>query len=196
VRSLPWKDPFNLVLSIKETLWSSLLMAQARHSLTQLCFIRYLEQVRSWNRELSKCRQEFSWGWPWQHVWRVSFVCLFVLSLFLFFVLFLWCFCVARPFLRRRSTHIYSPSIGNPQQTEVGMPPNSNLVNQEFYWGYLQEYRWGVTYRSRNGLKAAVSPKPVPAWLTDHKAGTLDLTAQPAVAQQAGECPFQVPQSV
>lgn len=60
VRNLPWKDPFNLALSTKGTLWSSLLKAQPCHKLTELCFIQYLEQVRSWNSELRKRRHEFS----------------------------------------------------------------------------------------------------------------------------------------
>ena len=54
----------------------------------------------------------------------------------------------------------------------------------------------GVTYRARNVSKSAASAKPTPAWVTAHKAGNLEHTAQPAGAQQFGECPIQEPQWV
>lgn len=37
----------------------------------------------------------------------------------------------------------------------------------------------GVTYRSRNDAETAASPRPIPAWVAAHRAGTLELTAQP-----------------
>lgn len=40
--------------------------------------------------------------------------------------------------------------------------------NNEFYLGYIQEYGWGVAYRSRSESKIATSPKPTPASMTAH----------------------------
>lgn len=34
----------------------------------------------------------------------------------------------------------------------------------EFYWGYLKEFRWGVTCRSRSDSKMVSLLKPTPAW--------------------------------
>lgn len=40
--------------------------------------------------------------------------------------------------------------------------------NNEFYWAYLQEYGWGITYGNRNDSKTAVSTKPTLPWVTVH----------------------------
>ena len=61
--------------------------------------------------------------------------------------------------LRRHCTHVYSPQIGRPWQNKASMPPKSNLVNHEFYWGHLRECGWRVTYRNRNDSKTAASPQ-------------------------------------
>lgn len=45
--------------------------------------------------------------------------------------------------------YVYSHQIGSPQQTNVQTRPKPNLVNSE--------HRRGVTYKSRNDLKADVS---------------------------------------
>ena len=37
-----------------------------------------------------------------------------------------------------------------------------------------------VTDRNRNDPKTAAPPRPTPAWVTAHKAGNLEHTAQPA----------------
>lgn len=42
-------------------------------------------------------------------------------------------------------TNVSLPQIGIQQQTKVRTPSKSDLVNNEFYWGYLQEYGWGVS---------------------------------------------------
>jgi hypothetical protein len=76
-------------------------------------------------------------------------------------------------------THL-SSQRENPRQVKVQMPPKSNLLNQELYWGYLREYGWWVTCRNRNDSKTAASPMPTPAWMPAHKAGNREPTAQPA----------------
>lgn len=55
----------------------------------------------------------------------------------------------------------------------------------EFYWGYLYEYGRGVMHRGRK----AVSPKPTPAWVTAHKAGDLEHSAQTAGSSAGGGSP-------
>ena len=53
------------------------------------------------------------------------------------------------------------------------------------YWNIVR-----VTYRSRNDLETATSPKPSLAWMPPHKAGSLEHTTYLQAAQQVGQCPF------
>ena len=70
------------------------------------------------------------------------------------------------------TTCIYSLPRGSLEQTQVQIPPKSNLVNQYVYWGYLPEYRGGVTHRSRNdSYVTKVHPSS--------QTGNLEHTAQP-----------------
>lgn len=76
-------------------------------------------------------------------------------------------------FPRRNYPHIYSQDrmpttdhTTNRNQVQLGQP--------EFYLGYLQECRWGITYR--NDSQIAAAPRPTPAWLTAHKTGNLEHT--------------------
>ncbi|EGW05559.1 hypothetical protein I79_023772 [Cricetulus griseus] len=52
-------------------------------------------------------------------------------------------------------------------------------------WGYVQEQK---------KLKDSCVTKVYPTWMTAHKAGKLEHTAQ--LAQGVVECPLQVPQLV
>ena len=65
--------------------------------------------------------------------------------------------------------NVYPSQIGSRWQTKVRRPLDSNAANLVLYWGYIQDYRCGVTYRSRNDSKTAVSPKSTPSWLTAQK---------------------------
>lgn len=72
-----------------------------------------------------------------------------------------------------RHEHRWEPT------TDQGNKTKSNLVNQWLYWGYLQEYQWGVTYRNMDDHKTAniTNSSPQPGrWLV--KVGTLDVSAQ------------------
>lgn len=72
-------------------------------------------------------------------------------------------------------THFSLPQTGIPWQTKVWITWKTNLVNQRFNWGYLQECGWGVTYRSRDDSKTVVLPKPTPA--QEHLKHTANLKA-------------------
>lgn len=69
--------------------------------------------------------------------------------------------------------------MGNAWQHRGCVPSKSNLENR---WiggkGYLQEYGWKASYRSRIPHKRAASPKLTPAWVTVTKAENLEHTAQ------------------
>lgn len=73
---------------------------------------------------------------------------------------------VTKVFLGRQNTHVYSPQIRIPLQTKVQESSKSKLIR--------------VGDRGRNDSKMAPSPKPIPAWITAHKARNLEHTAQPA----------------
>lgn len=66
----------------------------------------------------------------------------------------------------------YSLQIGSENR------PKSNLVNHDAYCTCLREYGGGVT--GEEMTQTAASPKPTPGQVTDHKAGHLEPTAQPA----------------
>lgn len=77
--------------------------------------------------------------------------------------------------------HTCSPQIGNPQQTEVRIPPESTLVNQ------------CILLRLFTGAETTQRPQHYQShvgMVTAHKAG--DLQA----AHEVGECSIQVPQLV
>jgi hypothetical protein len=74
------------------------------------------------------------------------------------------------------STHLRYRSHDRPK---CGRHQSPTWSTNEFSWGYLQEYGWEVTYKTRNDSKTAASPKPTPAWVTAHKAGNQKHSAQP-----------------
>ena len=82
--------------------------------------------------------------------------------------------------LGRCKTHIYSPQCVANERPKYRYHQSPTQCTKEFYWGYLQDYGWGVTYRSRNDSMTSVSPKLIPACVTVHIAGNLEHTAQPA----------------
>lgn len=50
----------------------------------------------------------------------------------------------------------------------------------------------GITFKSKNDSKIAVSPKPTPAWVTAHESLEIGSTLHTLQAdRQVGECPFQ-----
>lgn len=77
--------------------------------------------------------------------------------------------------------HTCSPQIGNPQQTEVRVPPESTLVNQ---CTLLRLFTRAEVTQRRLHHQSHVG------MVTAHKAG--DLQA----AHEVGECSIQVPQLV
>lgn len=56
-------------------------------------------------------------------------------------------------------TIVYSPPIGNWWWTCIRTPQKSHWQASKIYWGYLQEYGWGVTYRRTNDSKPVASAK-------------------------------------
>lgn len=60
--------------------------------------------------------------------------------------------------VRHDKTSIYSLQIGY-GQTKNRTPAKSTWWSNESYWGCLQEYGWGVIYRSRNDENTASSQK-------------------------------------
>lgn len=48
--------------------------------------------------------------------------------------------------------------------TDQTVPPKSSLVNQEVYWGHLQEHAGGVPCGSMGALKPDASLKSPPNW--------------------------------
>lgn len=52
--------------------------------------------------------------------------------------------------LLRNNTNNYSPQTQSTGQKKEQIGTNFTMVNNEFYWGYLQNYGDNVTYRSRN----------------------------------------------
>lgn len=57
--------------------------------------------------------------------------------------------------------------------------PCPTLWMSEVFGGYLQDYGWGVTYRSRKDSRQLHQPMATPAQGTTHNAGSLKPTAQP-----------------
>ena len=96
---------------------------------------------------------------------------------------------VTKHFLGRCSRHILTQA-GSPPKNKVQIPPKSNLVNHEFYCGYLQECGWGVTYRSRNDSKTAIIlPKPGPT----HVLNSWEPGAHCTACRHGRlQCPFQL----
>jgi hypothetical protein len=87
--------------------------------------------------------------------------------------------------MQSRSTHI-SASDREPTTDQGTCTTQAQLgETNELDWGYLQESRWGVTYRSRNDSKTAASPRSIPAWVTDSS-----HLHSLQVAQQAEELSF------
>jgi hypothetical protein len=75
----------------------------------------------------------------------------------------------------RCSTHVYS------QQTKVWMPPKSNLEEPVSSLGVIYRHMGeGLLTGAEMTQKTAASSRPTPAWVTSHKAGILELIAQPA----------------
>ena len=64
-------------------------------------------------------------------------------------------------------------------RSKYGYYQNHTWWASDFYWCYLQEHGWGVTYRSRNDTWTALSPKPTPALGQLMKARNLEHPAQP-----------------
>ena len=62
----------------------------------------------------------------------------------------------------------------------------------------VQGYERGVTYGSRNDSKISVSPKPIPAQVTDssQEPGNLEQSAQPTGSSTGWTCPLQVAQLI
>lgn len=90
----------------------------------------------------------------------------------------------------RNTTHMSSPQIGHSWQTKLWIPPKSNLEQMNFIG--VTYGNMGEGFQEQKWLKTAASPRPTWTWATAHKAGNLEPSAQPAGAQQAGECPLQV----
>lgn len=57
--------------------------------------------------------------------------------------------------------HLILLQIGN-GQTKMTAPAKSTWWASEFSWDCLQEYSWGVFYKSRKDLNTAPSPKAHP----------------------------------
>lgn len=72
------------------------------------------------------------------------------------------------------------PQIRRQCQNKARTLPKSNLWTwiNEFYWGCMQNYGWGVAYGRGNGSKTAVSLNVNPPWVKALKTGNHDLTAQ------------------
>lgn len=68
--------------------------------------------------------------------------------------------CMAKLCLRIFNTHVYPHQIGTRDRTKYGYHQNPSCWPNEFYWGYLWEYGWAVTYRNINYSKTVASPKP------------------------------------
>lgn len=66
-------------------------------------------------------------------------------------------------------TSIYLAQICNPLQTKAAMMPSftslHHWVSLELFIGIWE----GVTYVSRKDSKTAVSPRPIPVWVTSHR---------------------------
>ena len=62
----------------------------------------------------------------------------------------------------------------------------------------VQGYERGVIYGSRNDSKISVSPKPIPAQVTDssQELGPLEQSAQPPGSSTGWTCPLQVAQLI
>lgn len=60
------------------------------------------------------------------------------------------------------SAYKFSYQIESPWQTKVRIPPKTNLVNQELI-GMCVGLHTGIE------MKTSALPKPIPAWVTDHK---------------------------
>jgi len=67
----------------------------------------------------------------------------------------------------RCNTHLLSSPRQNLNRLSIQIPLTSNLVTNASHWHYLQEYRWGVTDRSRNDSKTAAPLKPTLASMGD-----------------------------
>lgn len=66
-------------------------------------------------------------------------------------------------------TYAYSPNIGNKDKPNYRYYQNRICWTNEFYWDYLLEYGWGVTYRNRNDLKTMASQTSISIWVTMYK---------------------------